>query len=230
MTEPLDTTGTVAAPSAADSSVGDSGLAAKLSAAIDSLNTKVDNFAKTVQTIQSGKDKSVAKVESEVGEIRAMLADYEKLKERLGPDGAVEQLELKQTLSSIQAQLHEFTRSVPAAGAGNVQGETAEAAKVISGYGFSDSDPSVAHLYSLKGDALKAAAADMAFRRATQTTSPADASALSSGKAPSTQSIEALTSEYQKNMKAAQGKPTDARAIKEKYRSLGVPVDQVVFH
>jgi hypothetical protein len=175
----LDTGGTETTPKVPDSKTGDSGFdAAKLQSSLEALSSKVDAFAKTVSTIQSGKDHAVQDVRKEVGELRTLIKDYEGLKSKLGEDGAIDQLELKQTLTTIQTQIAQLTGQIPAKAAGNGGGGAEEVARIMGEYGLSSNDPAVAPLYEMRGDALKAAAADMAFRKAKQT--PPDISAAGS--------------------------------------------------
>lgn len=230
MTENVDTTGTAGATNASDSSVGDSGLAARLQASLDSLNSKVDSFAKTVSTIQSGKDKAVQKVESE---LKSMFADYEKLKERLGPDGAVEQMELKQQLSDIQAQLQRFSPTVPAMSAGNTQTGADLAAKVIDQIGLPDA-PEVASFrqrsFSSEAEALLEGAKLAASLAKKPLPSAAQLAATESKTVTAgAETVEELTRDYQKNMLAAKGNKSMLRSLKEEARKKGVPVDSIVF-
>jgi hypothetical protein len=203
--------------------------AAKWQKTLEALTSKLEEVDARSKALQGDKDRGVAQTKKEVEELKRQIAEVRKLeKAGFSEDAAVEEFDFRESVRQLKEALPTLA-SVLASGPGKAVDETSEAAKVISEYGLSDSDPSVARLYSLKGDALKAAAADMAYRRAKpQQPSAADAPVLS-GAPASSESPESLLKNYQKDMKAAQGKPSDVRATMAKYKSLGVPVETVVF-
>ena len=71
--------------------------AAKLQEVLDAVGT----LSKRVDGLQSVKDKQA----NELTGLKAQITEYEQLKERLGADGALEQLELRQTLAEIKEKL-----------------------------------------------------------------------------------------------------------------------------
>lgn len=117
--------------------------------------------------------------------------------------------------------------------AGNGASATAEVNKIIEELNLDVRDADVNRLIREYGDNPVAFAMRAGSHAATLTSRPAPspsvAPAMTGGPAHE-KSVEALTSDYRKDMLAApRGNRKALLEIKEKYRSLGVPVDNVIF-
>ena len=224
--------GTGAAPTAPDSGApgvsGGSVDASQLQATLDTLTQQVQSLAKTVSTIQSGKDRGVRKVEKEVSEIRQMLSDYEKLKERLGEDGASEQIEIKRQLAEIQASLN----SLPAQPAGNGAGRAVDVAKVVADVGLDPQDPEVvaeltSKVWTDHKDA-ELAAMKLALRKANKPV-PTPAQKPSAPSEPGVPSDAQAEYESKRKEIIENTRPGDERiraltALKAEYAGKGLPI------
>ena len=208
--------------------------AAQVQADLETLTQSVQGLSKAVSTMQSGKDRAVKDVKREVGELRSLLGDYEQLKERLGPDGAIEQLELKQQLSDIQERLASLSNPSSVQVRGDEPPgafDTAKAVEEIVGHGLDANAPDFIKMLKsgLTKEKLDAYIVDRT--RLQPPASPAGgATEPARGGVPPKENVETLTAEYQQKMVAAQGNPSLAKALKAEYAKKGVPVDSVVFH
>lgn len=107
-----------------------------------------------------------------------------------------------------------------------------EQEKVIAKAGVSANDPDVAKLIAENNDPIDLAVklGEYKTRLANRPApSASDASPMPANAGTGQVDVKQLTAQYQKEMVASQGKPAQAREVKEKYRKLGVPVDSVVF-
>ena len=111
--------------------------AAKLQSSIDALMTEVGELKARTNGLQSVKDKTT----NEVSGLKAKIAEYEQLKEKFGADGALDQMELKQTLLDIKAQL---SGSVSPQATGSSVSGTVNAAQVFIDEGLDPNDSRVA--------------------------------------------------------------------------------------
>ena len=191
---------------------------------------KLDEIDARTRSLQGDKDRGVKKVE---GELRKVLGEYEALKERLGPDGAVEQLELREQLSAIQAQLSGLggTPSPQATGT-SASGalDTAKAIEELAARGLDANSPDFIKVLKSGLSEEKLNSYIVSKTRPQPQASPAGAIQPPATGGAESPSSEALTAEYQQKMVAAQGDPSLARSLKAEYAKKGVPVDSVVFH
>jgi hypothetical protein len=119
--------------------------AVKLQGTLETLTKRLDEIEKGYRTFQGERDKGTKDLKREVGELRSVLGDYEKLKAKgLDLDEAVEQIELKQSMAEIKQIL---SGSLPAKTiAGSVGGGATESARVVKDLGLDAADPEVVAL------------------------------------------------------------------------------------
>jgi hypothetical protein len=197
--------------------------ATKLQSSIDALIEKVGELEARTNGLQSVKDKT----NKEVSGLKAKIAEYEQLKERFGADGAIEQIELKQTLEEIKNQL---SNSVQAQTSGTSADETVDVAQAFAG--FDASDPRVAVAMSKKFASQEAAefAAFKLSKQLNNSPTPSAAQAASDpGKPAAKQDVEGLTAEYKEKMLAARGNEKMLDSIRATYFKQGVPVYEIDF-
>jgi len=205
--------------------------ATKLQSLIEGFGRRIEEIDARTKSLQGDKDRAVVKTKKEVEELKAKIAEYEKLKSKgMEPDDALEEMDFRQTVRQLQDQLSRLGPvQTPPAGTG--ASATEEAAKVIEQYKLDPNDPAVSKLFSLKGDALRAEAADMALRKLNQ--APPDASAASSitgGPPPAQKGVEALTEEYKTKLLAAPRGPAgkaQRTTLRFEYAKKGVPVHEI---
>lgn len=207
--------------------------AAKLQSTIESLSRKLDEVDARSKALQGDKDRGVNQTKDEVKELKRKIAEIEKLKKSgLDEDGAIEEHSFREEVRSVKDQLSKLT-SPQSATAGNGNGLADEAAKVFAEYEISPNDPEATPLLGLQGVELIKAASKLALKRAKSTPpDSSEASSLQGGPPPPKAGVEKLTEDYQNNMRAApRGKAGDAqrKAIKEKARKDGVPVDSIAW-
>jgi outer membrane murein-binding lipoprotein Lpp len=204
--------------------------ATKLQSAIDSLSSKIGEIDARTKTLQGDKDRGVQKAKTEVEELKRKIAEIEKLKKAgLDEDGAIEEHSFREDIRFIKEALPKLV-SAQAQPAGNSQGPVEEVANVLKKYGLPENDPAVAKLYGLRGDALRAEAADMALSRKQSPVADSSAATALGASPAQPPSVESATKQYIKDMQAAQGDPARARQIRLDAIAKGVPVDTVVFH
>ena len=187
----------------------------------------VGTLSKRVDGLQSVKDKQAA----ELTGLKGQIAEYEKLKEKLGPEGALEQMELKRTLSEMKESLSKLTQvsgNTPGTGANGA----VNVAQVIEEYGLDRNDPEVALLannrYSSKLEVEAAIARYHKAKQAAPNPTPAQQPAAPGGKTTNLNSGE-LVAEYKRQMLAARGKPRELSSIREEFLQKGVNVHEVNF-
>jgi len=209
-----------------------SSVAQKLQQSLDTLTTKVGEIDARTRTLQGDKDKGVKRALDEVSGLKARIAEYEQLKERFGADGAVEQLELKQTLADIQTQLSKLTGSVSTQAAGSGVGGAVDAAKVIGEYGLDPKDPQVGLLLGNRYESVEQVELAIARHIKTQRTAPsptdAQVPADTSG-VPQPKDAGALKAEYIRQVTAARGNKSIIKGLQARYSSLGVDVGNIDF-
>ena len=198
--------------------------AAKLQSSIDALIGKVGELEARTNGLQSVKDKTT----SEVSGLKARIAEYEQLKEKLGPDGAIDQMELRQTLAEIKAQL---SGSVPAQPAGSGASETFNVAQAVEDLQVRQLDANDPDFIKLLKKGLSKETFNEYIANKTRPQPAATPSGMVQSPATGTPkaSPEGLTAEYQTRMISLRGNKQAAMALKEEYRQKGVPVDQVYF-
>lgn len=199
--------------------------AAKLQSSIDALIGKVDELDARTNGLQSVKDKTT----KEISGLKNQIAEYEKLKEKLGPEGALDQMELRQTLDEIKNQL---SQSVSTPSGGNGQGGVVNAAQAVRDAGLDMNDPQVALLatkqYESEAEVNAAIVGHLKAKRNAPNPTQAQALADTGAPAPKTD-VEALTTEYKQKVQAARGNPREITNLREEYLQKGVKTWEVSF-
>lgn len=219
--------------SASKSASGGSFDASKLQSTLETVLKRVEEIDKAYKTFQSGKDRGAnesKKASEEVAELKRKIAEIEKLKKAgLDEDGAIEEHSFREDIRAVKEQLSKIG-SVQTQPAGNRESLVDEKAKVLAELELSANDPEVIPLLDLPEKELAIQAGKLALRKAKQ--SPPDSSEAGSlqGGQPAPAGVKQLTQNYIQEMKGAMGKGNQfGNAIKDKYRKLGVPVDEVSF-
>jgi hypothetical protein len=115
--------GTAGSP-ASQSSSGEGGSsssfdAGKLQSLIEGFGRRMDEIDARTKSLQGDKDRAVVKTKKEVEELKAKIAEYEKLKSKgLAPDDALEEMDFRSTVRQLQEQLGRLG-SVSTQAAGN---------------------------------------------------------------------------------------------------------------
>ena len=190
---------------------------------------KLDEIDARTRALQGDKDRGIKKVE---GDLRKMLGDYEGLKERLGPDGAVEQLELRQQLSAIQEQLSGLGASPsPQATGGSVSGvfDTAKAIEELTARGLDANSPDFIKVVKSGLSVDKLNAYIVSKTRPQPEASPGGAIQPPATGGAEKPSDAALTAEYIKKVVDAHGNKSLIKGLKQEYEAKGVPVNSVNF-
>ena len=181
--------------------------------------------------VQSTKDKRIADIEKKMGRL-GLLAELEE-------QGATIPENLKQEMRfrDLEERLTQSTQPAQSRDDGSSQQKQAvtEAIAELSKHGLDTNDAGFIQL--LRGQYKNRAEFDLAVTRHVvaklapqKAASPADVVQAPATGGVAGKSVEALTSDYQKEMLAAKrGDKTAIRAIKDKYIKLGVQVDHVVF-
>ena len=203
----------------------------------DLIGERIKRIEKMVETMQSNKDKGVNKALNEVEELRKSFSEVQSLmKKGLSEDEAFETLESRKAESEFQRAIVEVRDLLKGGKSLSTQASGAQiepsVAKVINEYNLDANDPEVIASVLTQTDPKDAeiAAARLMNRRQSQPSASASAAStiVSTPSAPA--NVDSLTIQYQKEMSAAQGNPSLARALKAEYAKRGVPVDAVVFH
>ena len=98
--------------------------AARMQATLDALNSGLQTLQKRVDGLQGKKD-------SEISGLKSKIAEYEKLKEKFGGDGAIEQIELRDTIANMNQTLAELRGSVSPQAPGTGASGALEVAQAI---------------------------------------------------------------------------------------------------
>lgn len=200
-----------------------------LEAALSQLTNRLDSIEKGFRTIQSDKDRGVASVKKEVGELKETLAQFEALKEKgFSTDEAVEQIELKRDIAELKKLLQPAaSASSPGTGASG-QGDVG---RVIAELGLDVNDPQVSLLLSqgLNPLQLGIKAAQLAQQKANAPRPTGAQAPATPGSAQANSDVDSLTREYKQKMIAARGKPGELKAIQDDYKNKGVPIYEVDF-
>jgi hypothetical protein len=105
--------------------------AAKLQSLIEGFGKRIEEIDARTKSLQGDKDRAVVKTKKEVEELKAKIAEYEKLKSKgLEPDEALDEMDFRSTVRQLQEQLKTLN-SVQNSTAGNGQSQTTEAAKAV---------------------------------------------------------------------------------------------------
>ena len=202
--------------------------AAKLQQTLDALNNGFQTLEARVNGLQSVKDKD----KKELSDLKGRIAEYEQLKERLGPEGAMEQIELRDQLAQMNQTLSQLSGSVSTPTPGNGQGGAVNATQAFAEMELDFKDPRVqtalTKSYSNQDEAELAA---FKLRKQIQTSpspSPAQGASLQ-GKPPVAENVEAMTAKYKTDMLAARGKESQLTKIREQAIKDGVPVWTIDF-
>jgi len=115
------------------------------------------------------------------------------------------------------------------ADAGNEGNGANETAKVFDEYGISPNDADAVPLLSLQGKDLELALSKLALKRAKQQRDPSEAGSINNQKPTQSNDVAALTNNYIKDMKAARGRPSELKRIREEARKNGVDVYNIDF-
>lgn len=199
-----------------------------------------DRLAKEVAASRVDRDKGLSRANKRLddlsGEIKPLLERTAQLMASgKSVDAALAQANSEQEDAETQAALRDIARDyrngtlqfTPTAPGGAVV--SAEAAALVARYKFDPTDAEVATLLNSRPADMEGALAKLRFRR-DNAPSPnaAQAPAPLGGNAQASSDEGALLRDYTREMLAARGKPGDVRAIKERFRSQGLPVDRVV--
>jgi len=238
MTQELDSgqvAGTASSPNEAGSqSKGDSTGsfdAAKLQSTLEVLSRKLEEVDARSRALQGEKDRGVNKATKEVEELKAKIAEYEKLKSKgFDLDEAVDEIDFKSTIRQIKDRLDGIIPASQQATGTSPVGVT-EAAKSVFEKAKVDlnSPEAIALLREHGHDPIELAMHVGTLRAKLETTaSPTSAPSISVG-APQPADVKALSDKYIKDMLAARGNKALAKQIKDEARQKGVPVDKVTF-
>ena len=127
--------GTAGSPTLQSSSGGsDSGGsfdAGKLQSLIEGFGKRLEEIDSRTKSLQGDKDRAVVKTRKEVDELKAKIAEYEKLKSKgLAPDEALDEMDFRSTVRQLQDQLGKLN-SVSTQSAGNGEVRATDAAKAV---------------------------------------------------------------------------------------------------
>jgi len=228
-------TGTQGAPTPAGSQgqgvQPGSGDVAKLQQTLDAITSHLKELDARTKSLQGDKDRGVNATRKEVADLKRQIAEVEKLRGTgLDPEQAIEEFAFREDIREIKERLNTLNE-VPAQPAGNGPIGVAEATRLVTKYGVDPKEPDVAAALNSGGD-VEGKLAKLAFAKINAPSPTPAQQPVVQGRPVPPPDVEQQTQEYMKEMKATQGKsggPSAARAIREKYKKLGVPVDSVVF-
>jgi len=200
--------------------------AAQLQQSLDALNAGFETLNKRVDGLQGKKD-------SQISDLKKQITEYEALKEKFGADGAIDQLELKNTLQSMQEQLSKIVTPVSTQSPGTGASGAGALAQVIRDNQLDANDPAVAKILAdNKGNDVAAALAIGRYAASSASKPTGDPSALTSmntGSGVSEKDVTALTNEYQEKMRAARGNRTEIKRLRTEYQEKGVDIYGIDF-
>lgn len=201
-------TGTAGTPTPPGSSGGggSSGSfdAEKLQSLIEGFGKRIEEIDARTKSLQGDKDRAVVRTKKEVEELKAKIAEYEKLKSKgLEPDEALDEMDFRSTVRQLQEQLKGIN-SVQNPPAGNGQSATTEAAKVV--IDELKLDANAPDVVSILSRGLDPVMQELELRRYATRPRPQPSAAESASMqtpAPtrSEVDVDALSAEYQKLMK-----------------------------
>jgi len=199
------------------------------------IEERLKRIEKMVSSFQSGKDRAVDKVSKDNTELRESLSALQSLmKKGLSEDEAFEELDNRKGDSEFRSAVIELRNALTGGKPLPAQAsEAVDMASVITQYGLSYSDPIV--VAELQGKSFtnltdaKAAILDVKAKKE-GLPNPTQAQVPSQPATPAgAPDVKTLTEKYRQETLAARGKKEVAKAIKDKYRKMGVPVDGVTF-
>lgn len=212
------------------SSSGDAALQQRL----DELNKTVKGLSAELNTLKSGKDRSVNETKKELASMKASVGDIERLmKERgIGLGEAVNLIENSQEEDEFKSNVRELVQHLRGSGSLPVGNGAADASKAIAEAGLAPDDPMVIAAFSGKNFSSQTEAQLVALRLALQKATQRQPSEADAASAPSKPAPKGNLSQegYKKDMLSApKGSAGDAqrREIKKKYLENGVDIHNV---
>ena len=126
------TAGSPASQSSSGGSASDGSFdAAKLQSLIEGFGKRIDEIDSRTKSLQGDKDRAVVKTKKEVEELKAKIAEYEKLKSKgMEPDEALDEMDFRSTVRQLQEQLSKLG-SVSTQTPGKDAGGAADATKAV---------------------------------------------------------------------------------------------------
>lgn len=198
-----------------------------LVSAIATLQKKLDAQDGEIRALKGGKDKAVDRVEKSNTELLAKLGKYLNVDEK-----TIQDAQRQSVLDDLIAERLNGQQPEPIPqGSGIGQGAKTGSIDVLNQYGLNANDPDVAEAIQGKGGLeLELAVSKVALKRATKPVADASAATSVVGRPTPPVGVEENTKKYVEEIKAASGKGSQfGNAIKDKYRNLGVPVDEITF-
>lgn len=179
--------------------------AAKLQSLIEGFGKRIEEIDARTKSLQGDKDRAVVKTKKEVEELKAKIAEYEKLKSKgLEPDEALDEMDFRSTVRQLQDQLGKLN-SVPSQTAGNGAGGADTTAQVLKAAQLDANTPEVIDLIRQYGNnpVEFAVRAGELRAKATNRPQPSAAESASIQASPPSQSVDvdALAAEHAKLMK-----------------------------
>lgn len=159
------------------------------------LKKQIELTRKELQGLQGRQDKETNDVQRFMGEVKAQMAkglSFDEAEKAVTADRKAQEKDDLLFKIAQKVGVLDSPSQTPTAGTGG-QATNEAANAVLTQYGLDGNDPEVVSKLTLQGAELKAAMADLAFRRAThQPPSPSATSALESRPAPSSDDGEKL--------------------------------------
>jgi hypothetical protein len=198
------------------------------------LKKRLDLTERELKGLQSRQDKSTNEVQRFMEDVKAHVAKGKSL------DEAEQLVHADRKAAEKDDLLYQIAQKVGVLGgspqnvAGNNSNAADEAARVLQEYDIPLNDPQAIPLLELKGVELVKAVGKLAVQRAKSQTPPdsSEAGSIKGGPPTPKPGVEKLTEQYQKDMQAAPRGPkgdAERKAIKERARKDGVPVDSIGF-
>lgn len=166
--------------------------AAKLQESLDALNDGFKTLEARVNGLQSVKDKD----KQELSGLKAKIAEYEQLKERFGEDGALEQIEMRDTLQRMNETLQKLQGSTSTPSPGTGASGAGTLAQVIRDNKLDANDPAVAKILAEnQGNDLNAAVQLGRLASATRQADPSASTSMTGGNSPSSNEFSEMSSD-----------------------------------
>lgn len=182
--------------------------------------------------LQGRQDKETNEVQRFMGEVKKRMASGMSLEDAEKSITAEQQAAQKDDLLFKIARKVGVLDESPSNIAGNDTPVANDKASTLKQYNLDANDPDVAEAIRGETDPLKVklAALEVAYKRATKPVADASAAVSVVGRPTPPIGVEENTKKYVEEIKAASGKGSQfGNAIKDKYRNLGVPVDEITF-
>jgi hypothetical protein len=201
---PAGTAGTPTPQSSSGGSDSNGSLdAGKLQSLIEGFGKRIEEIDARTKSLQGDKDRAVVKTKKEVEELKAKIAEYERLKGKgLGADEALEEMDFRSTVRQLQEQLSKLG-SVPTQPAGNGAGGADATAQVLKAAQLDANTPEVIDLIRQYGNDPVTLAVRAGELRAKPKPTPdaASSSSISASAPAASVDIDALAAEHAKLMK-----------------------------